>query len=118
LNLPESVAVDSSGCVYVTDTGNNRIQKFSNDDKFIKTWGSHGSTNGQFIYPSGVAVDPSDCIYVTDANSSIQKFSNDGKFITKWTSNYAQGVAVDYSGNVYVTGEGVQVFAPPHNTSV
>jgi DNA-binding beta-propeller fold protein YncE len=28
-NLPHLLAVDASGNVYVTDTGNNRIQKFA-----------------------------------------------------------------------------------------
>lgn len=39
---------DSSGNVYVADTGNNRVQKFSSDGNYITEWGSAGSGNGQF----------------------------------------------------------------------
>ena len=42
------IAIDGRGDVYVVDSGNNRIQKFSSDGAFITKWGSHGSGNGQF----------------------------------------------------------------------
>ncbi len=36
---PAGIAVNpSSGSVYVADTGNNRIQQFSNKGTFINTW--------------------------------------------------------------------------------
>ena len=34
LNNPTSIAFDSDGSMYVTDTGNNRIQKFMLNDIF------------------------------------------------------------------------------------
>ena len=37
---PSGIAVDSSDNVYVTDGGNNRIQKFDSNGKFITKWGS------------------------------------------------------------------------------
>jgi len=108
---PQGVAVDSSGDVYVTDEGNDRIQKFTSDGKFITTWGSSGSGDGQFSAPQGASVDSSGNVYVADdGNDRIQKFTSDGKFITTWGSNgrgdgqfsRPEGVAVDSSGNVYV----------------
>ena len=36
-------SVDSAGNVYVADTGNNRIQKFTSNGTFITTWGSYRS---------------------------------------------------------------------------
>ena len=63
---PEGVAVDSSGNVYVTDYDNDRIQKFASDGKFITTWGSSGSGEGQFTKPQGIAVDSSGNVYVDD----------------------------------------------------
>jgi tripartite motif-containing protein 71 len=83
-NEPHGVAVDSSGNVYVSDSGNNRIQKFSSDGTFITKWGSRGSSNGQFIGVSGSADEPGP----TNATN--------GQF------NEPHGVAVDSSGNVYV----------------
>jgi hypothetical protein len=38
-----SVALDPQGHVFVSDTGNHRIQKFSNTGGFIRTWNSTSS---------------------------------------------------------------------------
>ena len=75
-NIPEGVATDESGNVYVADTGNQRIQKFDADGNFLTTWGSEGSGNGQFEGPVGVATDGSGNGYVVDSgNNRIQKFA-------------------------------------------
>jgi uncharacterized repeat protein (TIGR01451 family) len=110
-NEPKGVAIDAAGNVYVADTFNHRIQKFSATGTFITKWGSQGSGDGQFKYPHGVAVDAAGNVYVADTiNHRIQKFSATGAFITKWGSQGSGdgqfsdpwGVAVDADGNVYV----------------
>jgi sugar lactone lactonase YvrE len=102
--------VDAAGNVYVADTGNHRIQKFSGDGTYLTQWGSHGSGDGQFQYPKGVAIHAGN-VYVTDTgNHRIQEFTDTGVYMSQWgTSGSAngqfqspQGVAVDDSGNVYV----------------
>jgi DNA-binding beta-propeller fold protein YncE len=109
---PEGIDVDSSGNIFVADSGNSRVQKFDNNGKFILKWGSNGTANGQFKYPSGLAVDSSGNVFVSDeGNKNVQKFDSDGKFMTKWGSRgYGDGkfkhnhyIAVDSSGNVYVS---------------
>ena len=54
-NYPSGIATDESGFVYVTDTYNHRIQKFTSDGQFVAKWGSYGSGDGQFNYPRGIA---------------------------------------------------------------
>jgi tripartite motif-containing protein 71 len=74
---PQGIAVDlSSGNVYVADTDNNRIQKFTSNGTFITKWGSYGPGNYQFTAPTGIAVEPSSSyVYVADAfNNRIQVF--------------------------------------------
>ena len=114
-NPPIAIGVDTSGNVYVADTGNKRIQKFDSDGKFFTKWGSAGAGNGEFNLPQGVAVDASGNVYVADTwNNRIQKFSPNGNFINKWGSDGSGdgqfslpgGVAVDSSGNVYVADTG------------
>jgi len=101
------VAVDSSGNVYISDTGNSRVQKFSPDGNFLKAWGSDGSGAGQFREPLGIAVDLAGNVYVADsANQRVQKFSSDGNFLASWTGfefwRLPAALAVDGSGYVYV----------------
>ena len=68
------IAVDSSGNVYVVDTGNDRVQKFDSNGTFIRTLGSNGTGNGQFSSPESIAVDSSGNVYVVDTfNYRVQK---------------------------------------------
>ncbi|TMA57524.1 MAG: hypothetical protein E6J75_07440, partial [Deltaproteobacteria bacterium] len=73
---PSGVAVDGSGNVFVADTGNNRIQEFTNTGTFLAKWGTTGSGDGEFFAPYGVGVDTSGNIFVADTNNNrIQKFT-------------------------------------------
>jgi DNA-binding beta-propeller fold protein YncE len=72
---PWGVAVDSAGNVYVADTGNDRIQKFDPNGRFLTKWGSRGSGNGQLFGPSDIEVDSGGNVYVVDQlNNRVQKF--------------------------------------------
>ncbi|MBF0536699.1 MAG: VCBS repeat-containing protein [Nitrospirae bacterium] len=79
---PTDVAFDkTSGCVYVVDKDNHRIQKFTSDGQFVSKWGSFGTGNGQFSAPFGIAVDSTGNVYVADTgNDRIQVFDSSGKF--------------------------------------
>jgi hypothetical protein len=108
-----AVSVDSSGNVYIADTSNHRIQKFSNTGTFLAKWGSFGFSpaTGVFYFPWRVGVDSSGNVYISDAfNHRVQKFDSSGNFLTTWGSLgsgngqfvYTTGIAVDSMGNVYV----------------
>jgi tripartite motif-containing protein 71 len=73
---PFGVAIDSKDNVYVSDKGNNRIQKFTSDGKFITQWGSAGKGTGEFYGPAGIAVDSQNNVYISDHyNNRIQVFA-------------------------------------------
>ncbi len=91
---PETLAVDSSGSyLYVSDTGNHRIQQFDSSGNFVSAWGNQGTAEGQFEFPEGIAVDPVDgSVYVVDSvNNRIQKFTSDGAFIAAWGWGVSDG---------------------------
>jgi hypothetical protein len=105
------VSVDGSGNVWVADTGNNRIEEFSNSGAFLQGFGSYGFGDGLFANgPRATAVDSQGNVYVADdGGQRMQKFDSAGNFLLKWGSYGSAGgqfhdpwdVAVDSLG-VYV----------------
>jgi tripartite motif-containing protein 71 len=99
LKDPIGVAVDpSNGNVFITA---NTIQKFSNDGKFIREWGSGYS----------IAVDKSGNVFVTTNNLTgnydhVEKYTNTGKFIRKWGSTGTDKGQFDKPGDITVDSKG------------
>jgi DNA-binding beta-propeller fold protein YncE len=48
---PIGIAVDSSGNVYVSDNGNNRIQMFDGNGNFITKWDFNSQNYGHIVQP-------------------------------------------------------------------
>jgi DNA-binding beta-propeller fold protein YncE len=115
---PHALAYDAQGRLYVADRGNNRVQVFDQEGKFVTEW-------SQFGRPSDVHVDANGVLYVADAESSR-------RYGTEWrrgirigrvsdgvvtylipphkTDNpegmSGEGIAVDAEGNVYAAEVG------------
>ena len=66
----ESISVDNEGNVYVTDSGNARVQKFTSDGQFLETWGANGIDNGEFTKPTGIATYENN-VYVVDSEQAL-----------------------------------------------
>ena len=81
-SMPEGVAVDRNGNVYVTDTFNNRIEIFDADGKFISTFGKNGDGPADLERPKGIAVDCDGHIWVVDAAQNLVKvFDQQGRLL-------------------------------------
>ena len=48
---PRSIACDSTGNVYVTDSYNNRIQVFTAGGKFLRMFGRYCEVGGELNWP-------------------------------------------------------------------
>jgi len=96
-NLPHGIAVDGNGNVYVSDSSNDRIQKFDADGNYAGQWGGLGDEGGQFDNPTGVAVDDAGNVYVADSfNNRVQKFDAAGNFLLAWGYNVIDGGGINF----------------------
>ena len=110
---PRDIATTANE-IYVVDTGNERVQVFSPDGTFIRSWGGYGSEPSQFIEPVGIAIGPDDRVYVADSgNGRISVFGRDGTPLAQWPVNAWQGqayfepyLAFDQYGTLYATSSG------------
>jgi tripartite motif-containing protein 71 len=116
---PTALARDRQGVLYVVDGGNDRVQKFDANGKFLLMWGREGSGPGQFTFRvppahfGSIAVDAAGNVYVSDYNNRIQKFDGNGKFLLQWgtagsgdgqfATPFIGGLAFDSTGVLYVT---------------
>ena len=79
---PTNIAIGADGYVYISDTGNFRIQKFSPEGYFAGSIGQVGTGLGQFARPKGVSVDHDGRLYVVDAAfENVQVFNQSGKLL-------------------------------------
>ena len=108
-NGPDGVAITTDNHILVNDRFNHRIQLFTMEGKFLR---SFGEKEKQFINPAGIAVHSSGLVFIADSgNHCIQvlhpdlslfhkigvKGSEPGQFLA------TNDVAFDSRGIVYVT---------------
>ena len=124
--MPDDIVLDASGNMYVSDFGSNKIRKITPNGVVTTFAGSGvtGSANGNgvnasFNHPRGLAIDATGNVLVADRdNNVIRKITPSGDVTTyagsgAWGStngasgsarfNSPNGVAVDASGNLFVT---------------
>ncbi len=122
-NVPNGLAIDTEGNIYVADKINYKIRKIAGSGAVTTFAGSSSGfadgtgTAAQFNRPSELATDAQGNVYVADThNHKIRKITPTGEVSTLAGStagfadgagasaqfSYPNGVTVDSQGNVYV----------------
>lgn len=130
LYLPQCMAFDAAGNLYIADTFNNVVREVALDGTIMTvagngTFGYSGdgaaATSAQLAYPHGLAFDASGDLYIADtSNNVIRELTPDGNINTvvgNGTLGYTgdggpptaaelyapYGVALDRAGDLYIT---------------
>lgn len=119
---PTGIAIDpDSQNVYVTDTLRDKVYILAHDGTVIKSFGQHGSKDGEFSFPTEIHI-KGDTVAVVDAmNFRVELFDKQGNFrgIIGTTGDpdggiyRPKGIGIDSEDHIYlVEGEAgiVQVF--------
>jgi len=78
--MPQDITLDGDGNLYVLDTGNHRIQKFSPGGEYLATLGRNGQGPGEFNYPCSLDTDGGNGFIVLSPYSNrIQFLDRDGR---------------------------------------
>ncbi len=102
------VVLDRAGNFYVAEYGeNDRIQVFSPEGTWLRQWGGHGYSPGEFLRPRALAMDENDHLYVADScNHRIQVFDTTGKLLRVWGSRGAEPGQMSYPYDLALGPEG------------
>jgi DNA-binding beta-propeller fold protein YncE len=94
--MPNAIAADADGKLYVSDQFNNRFQKLERDGTPLLSVGKMGDSYGAFARPRGIAVGPDGVIYVGDAMfHHVQMFDREGQVLMVFGSSHpASGLRV------------------------
>jgi sugar lactone lactonase YvrE len=132
LNYPNALCLDGSGNIYISDVNNSRIRKVTASTGKISTIAGIGSagfsgdgglaTGAAVANTWAVAVDTAGNVYISDnGNSRIRKITASTGFISTIAGGGSSlldgvpattadigptGVAVDLSGNIYISETG------------
>lgn len=102
---PTNLAVGPDGDIYVVETSNYRIQRFTAEGRTVRSYGAVGSVPGSFARPKGIAIDRAGRLYIGDAAfENVQIFDADGRLLMDFGQpgdgneglSLPAGVSVDY----------------------
>ena len=130
---PVDVAVDEQGAIHVVDQGNQRIERFDKDGKYLSAFGGFGWQPGLLAAPASIEY-AAGRLYVADRdNHRIQVFDRSGKPLYDWGVHalrpregaghlhYPDAVAIAPDGSFAAVGEGfedrVQLFGAEDDPS-
>jgi uncharacterized protein (TIGR03663 family) len=112
-NEPWGIAQGPDGSIYVADTWNHRIQKFTPQGEFLSAWGffGQGESISALWGPRDIEVDDQGRVFVSDTgNKRIVVFDSEGNPLTEFGEEGLQpgqfdepvGLALDNQNHLFV----------------
>lgn len=110
---PTGVAFGRDGNLLIPDTHYSRILEYTPDGKLVDSWGSYGTADDQFIYPTGIAQGGDGLLYVCEYGmdaEQVRVFDGKKRLVRRWGGhgaepgrfNRAMALALDQANLVYV----------------
>jgi len=108
LKNPEDLFIDDKGCLYVADTGNNRIIKMNKNGEVLNIF--KGPEDKPLSNPQGIYVDDTGAMYIGDTgNSRIVHLASDGTFVEEFLKPESELLDDDFIYNpskIYISKTG------------
>ena len=104
---PWGVAVNERDEIAVTDVNKHRVQVFSINGDYLRSFGIKGSKQGELVFPTGIAFDNGNMIVTDTGNHRVQLFSEQGVYLSQFGGegqlHHRHALFVDSDGNIIVT---------------
>lgn len=112
VQFPTNMAVYKDN-LYISDTGNFKIVKYTLDGKYVGSLGEVGSTLGKFARPKGIALDRDGRMYVVDAAfENVQLFNKAGKLLMFFGGPGDSPENINLPTDIYIDYDDVKYFQP------
>jgi hypothetical protein len=80
--MPNAIAADAEGNLYVSDLMNFRFQKLDRNGKSLMSAGGAGDSYGKFFRPRGIAIGPDGVVFTVESYFNlVQMFNQEGKVL-------------------------------------
>ena len=123
---PYGVAVNERDEIAVTEISNHRVQVFSSDGTYLRSFGRKGDKQGELNFPAGIAFDKNSrsIVVVVDSNNHrVQLFNDQGEYLSQFGGEgnldhqlkSPLGLSVDRNENIIVADKGnkvIKTFSP------
>lgn len=85
---PEGISVNPAGFLYISDSGNHRIQKIDSQGEWIAQIGGFGWGNEQFDHPVSLSAENGLDVFVADYyNHRIERYDKDLHYLASFQSS-------------------------------
>lgn len=112
---PRVVRADEKGDIYVSDQKpfGDRIQVFSHEGKFLRSFAEKGTGPGEILRGHGMDFDTDGRLYTIDVDAMrVNIYTKSGEFVKSWGQdgpcrkdfNASHGLAVDPNNDVFISG--------------